>query len=245
MPFHKGTLLSTDTRWEFISQSADDRNASERRPGGISKSRYGPISLYLSNDKRNLKEYNDEKRTLNKWARKYLKVKAKEMGVAMDSKLLDHYAFLFVRDNLCVFKGTVEHELHLNETKLFEAIQSSNWNDVRLKPPPSMDSPIGWRVEFRSMDVQLTADLTFLFSHAVQILSRILVSMHDELNFYIPISLVDENFRRANLMNAATEQKFYFRKNVFDAGKPIIEELTIFQIMEGKVRIKSYERMNL
>lgn len=153
MPFHKGRLLDTDTRWDFICQSVDDRSERERKPGAIEKSRYSSISLYLSDDKKNLDIYNDKKRTLNKWARKFLKKKAEEAGLKMDSKLLDHYGYLFVRDNLCIFKGTLEHEFHYNETKLFEAIQSSNWNDVRLKPPPSMDSQIGWRVEFRSMDV--------------------------------------------------------------------------------------------
>lgn len=236
MPFHKGRLLDSDTRWEFICQSVDDRNSRERRPGGIEKSRYDTISLYVSEDKRNLKTYNDKKKTLNKWARKYLSKKAKKNGVVLDDKLLDHYAYLFVRDNLCVFKGTIEHEINLNETKLFEAIQSSNWNDVRLKPPPSLDSPIGWRVEFRSMDVQLNGELTFLFCHSIQILSRILVTMHNELNFYIPISKVDQNFARASQVNAAVNQKFYFRTNIFEKGDAVIEELTILEIFEGKVQ---------
>lgn len=173
---------------------------------------------------------------MNKWARKFLKKKAQEHEVNMDNKLLDHFASLFVRDNLCVFKGTLDHEINLNETKLFEAIQSSNWNDVRFKPPPSMDSSIGWRVEFRSMDVQLTSELTFLFCHSVQVLSRMLIKLHDEINFYIPISLVDENFRRANKVNAAIEQKFFFRTNLFENGKPQIEELTLKEIFNGKVR---------
>lgn len=234
-PFLKGKLLDSDTRWEFISQSVDDRTSRERLPGGIAKSRYSPISHFISEDKRNLYAYNDNKRTLNKWARKYLKLKAKEMGVKLDNKLLDHFSYLFVRDNLCIFKGTLEREINFNETKLFEAIQSSNWNDVRFKPPPSLDSPIGWRVEFRSMDVQLTPQLTFLFCHSVQILSRLLIKMHDEINFYIPISQVDENFRRASLINAATDQKFFFRTNLFEPGMPQVEELTINEIFQGKV----------
>lgn len=212
----------------------DDRTERERKPGGISKSRYSPISLFVSDDKKCLSLYNDTKKTLNKWARKYLKVESRKLGVELDKKLLDHYSYLFVRDNLCVFRGTLEKEINLEDTKLFEAIQSSNWNDVRLKPPPSMESPIGWRVEFRSMDVQLTAELTFLFNHAVLILSRLLIHMRDKLNFYIPISKIDENFRRANLRNAAIEQKFFFRTNVFDAGLPLIEELTIHEVFAGK-----------
>jgi len=213
----------------------DDRNKRERKAGGIQKSRYSPISLFISSDKRNLKKYNDTKKTLNKWAWKFLKNESQKLGVPFDKKLLDHYAYLFVRDNLCVFQGTLEKEINLDDTKLFEAIQSSNWNDVRLKPPPSLSSQIGWRVEFRSMDVQLTGELTFLFTHAVLVLSRLLIVFREKLNFYVPISLVDENFRRANLKGAATKGKFYFRTNVFDSGKPVIEELTIAEIFEGKV----------
>ena len=153
----------------------------------------------------------------------------------MDRKLLDHFAFLFVRDNLCIFEATLTHEPNHHETKLFEAIQSSNWNDVRFKPPPSLDSSIGWRVEFRSPDVQLTPELSFLFSHSIQVLSRLLIKMHDEINFYMPMSKVTENFRRANLINAAVEQKFFFRINLFEAGHPQLEELTIHEIFTGKV----------
>jgi hypothetical protein len=35
----------------------------------------------------------------------------------------------------------------------FENLQSTNWNSLRFKPPPTVDSNIGWRVEFRPMDI--------------------------------------------------------------------------------------------
>jgi len=35
----------------------------------------------------------------------------------------------------------------------FENLQSTNWNSMRFKPPPALDSKIGWRVEFRTMDI--------------------------------------------------------------------------------------------
>ena len=52
--------------------------------------------------------------------------------------------------------------IHLNdtiETDHFENLQSTNWQTVRWKPPPkgrACGPHIGWRVEFRSMEVQLT-----------------------------------------------------------------------------------------
>lgn len=191
--------------------------------------------MYISDDPRNFKCYTDVNKKLNRGARKFLKKKSKEMDMKIDKKLIDHFASLFVRDSLCIFKATVEHEINLDDTKLFEAIQSTNWNDVRFKPPPSMGSSIGWRVEFRSMDVQVSSELTFLLCHSVQVLSRMLIRLHDEINFYIPITLVNENFVRANKINAATNQKFYFRTNLFESGKPQIEELTISEILTGKV----------
>ena len=35
----------------------------------------------------------------------------------------------------------------------FENLQSTNWNSLRFKNPPTVDSNIGWRVEFRPMDI--------------------------------------------------------------------------------------------
>ena len=233
-PFIKGKLLDSDTRWELVCQSQDDRNNDERRPGGISRSRYGPASMFISDDIRNLKNYNDVKKKLNMRVRNQLRVKSKELGFSIDKKLLDHFASLFVRDNLCIFKDSLDHEIDLNCTNLFEAIQSSNWNDVRLKPPPAMDSNIGWRVEFRTMDVQTTPELNFILCHSVQVLSRLLIRLKDQVNLYMPISLVDENFTRANKANAAVDQKFYFRTNIFESGRPLIEELTLSEIFNGK-----------
>jgi glutamate--cysteine ligase catalytic subunit len=72
------------------------------------------------------------------------------MDIPIDSKLLRHIGILFIRDNMVIFKD----KLHIDDnTAHFEAIQSSNWNSVRFKPPPSFNSKIGWRVEFRTMEI--------------------------------------------------------------------------------------------
>ena len=36
------------------------------------------------------------------------------------------------------------------------------------------------------------------------------------------------------MRNAVLEQKFFFRTNIFDSGKPAIQELTIKEIVSGK-----------
>lgn len=66
-------------------------------------------------------------------------------------------------------------------------IQSTNWQTVRFKPPPP-GSPIGWRVEFRSMEVQLTDYENAAFSVFIVLLTRAIMSLG--LNFYLPISKV-------------------------------------------------------
>ena len=96
-------------------------------------------------------------------------------------------------------------------------IQSTNWQTMRFKPPPP-GSNIGWRVEFRSMEVQLTDFENAAYSIFIVLLTRAILSFG--LDFYIPISKVDENMRRAHVRNAAREQKFFFKKNVFQRRSP-------------------------
>ena len=129
--------------WEFLCQSFDSRNNDERRTGGISRSRAAPISMFISDDSRNLKNYNHVKKRLIMRVRNELRAKSKGLGFSIDKKLLDYFATLFVRDNLCIFQNSLDHEINVKITNLFDAAQSANYNDVKLKPPPAMDSTIG------------------------------------------------------------------------------------------------------
>ncbi len=70
---------------------------------------------------------------------------------------------------------------------LSQNIQSTNWQTLRFKPPP-VNSPIGWRVEFRPMEVQLTDFENAAFAAFIVLLSRAI--LHFNLNLYIPISKV-------------------------------------------------------
>lgn len=74
----------------------------------------------------------------------------------------------------------------------FENIQSTNWQTIRFKPPP-VNSPIGWRVEFRSMEVQWTDFENAAFSIFIVLLTRAIISF--DLNFYMPISKVSSFFQ--------------------------------------------------
>jgi glutamate--cysteine ligase catalytic subunit len=110
-------------------------------------------------------------------------------------------------------------------------INGSNWTSVRLKTPVEEDS--GWLVEFRTMEVQLTADENAAFSLFVHLFVR-LFHESQELNLYLPITKLRENFDRAHQRNAVLTQRFHFRTNIHDEGEPQIEELTIAEILFGR-----------
>jgi glutamate--cysteine ligase catalytic subunit len=117
---------------------------------------------------------------------------------------------------------------------------------MRFKPPPP-NSTIGWRVEFRSMEVQLSDFENAAYSVFIVLLTRVILSFG--LNFYIPLSKVDANMQTAHKRDAVLNDKFYFRKNVFtsrapndqarasvdDTDEDEYELMTMNEIVNGKV----------
>ena len=82
---------------------------------------------------------------------------------------------------------------------------------LRFKPPPS-NSPIGWRVEFRPCELQISDFENAAVVCFVVLLTRVILSYG--YNLLIPISKVDENMKRAHKMDAITKEKFFFRTNI-------------------------------
>ena len=127
-----------------------------------------------------------------------------EGDIGIDELLSKHIAHLFIRDPIVIFselvdqddsKSTDHFEVWSNLATLYaghiltrlvpQNIQSTNWQTLRFKPPPP-NSPIGWRVEFRSMEVQMTDFENAAFAVFIVLLSRAIMSMN--INLYIPIS---------------------------------------------------------
>lgn len=128
----------------------------------------------------------------------------------IDHLLAQHVAHLFIRDSISLFSEKV-HQNDEEDTDHFENIQSTNWQTMRFKPPPP-NSQIGWRVEFRPCEAQLTDFENAAIVCFVVLLTRVILSYH--LNFLIPISKVDENMQEAQKRNASREKKFWFRKDI-------------------------------
>ncbi|KAM3539293.1 hypothetical protein ARSEF1564_007789 [Beauveria bassiana] len=211
-PIYKGFLAGTDVRWNQISRAVDCRTPEElgEKPlkndrWRIPKSRYASNSTYISLDHRLRQEYMDPDLVIDP------KIKAELIDGGMDDRLATHFAHLFIRDPIVIFEEDLQ-ELDLTKTDHFENIQSTNWQHMRFKPPPA-ENNIGWRVEFRSMEIQVTDFENAAFSVFMVLLTRAILSF--DLNFYIPIKKVDENMERAHNLDAVLHDNFYFRKNVF------------------------------
>jgi glutamate--cysteine ligase catalytic subunit len=171
----------------------------------IPKSRYASNSTYISEDPRLRPEYLDPDLVIDE------SIKQQLLDGGMDDRLATHFAHLFIRDPIVIFSEDLQ-ELDLNKTDHFENIQSTNWQHMRFKPPPA-DNSIGWRVEFRPMEIQITDFENAALSVFMVLITRVVLSYN--LNFYIPITKVDENMETAHARDAVLTRKFWFRRNLF------------------------------
>jgi glutamate--cysteine ligase catalytic subunit len=215
-PIWRGYLADIDCRWNVIADSTDERTEEESglKPlknsrFRIPKRRYDSVDLYISDHWANRPEYNDIYAPYDEAIYNRLR----ENGI--DEPLAKHFAHLFIRDPLVLLSEMIEQD-DASSTAHFENMQSTIWQSLRFKPP-SANSEFGWRVEFRTMDVQMTDFENAAFALFIVLLSRAIFSFN--LTLYIPISKVDENMQRAHAINAVHHQKFYFRKNIFASGQ--------------------------
>ncbi|KAH9951545.1 glutamate-cysteine ligase catalytic subunit [Amylocystis lapponica] len=199
-PLWRGYIADVDCRWDVVAASVDDRTEEERglKPlkenrFRIPKSRYGSVSLYISESWLNRPEYND--------------IDAPFDEAIFTACANTHISHLFIRDPMSLLRTIHQDDANSND----------HFETVRFKPPP-VNSPIGWRVEFRSMEVQMTDFENAAYAVFIVLLSRAILSYN--LNFYVPISKVDENMARAQKRDAVHSQKFYFRRDVFLPGVP-------------------------
>jgi glutamate--cysteine ligase catalytic subunit len=209
-PALHGMLAETDVRWSVISSSMDDRTTAECESGKTPKSRYSSIDCYISDrPKAKADSYNDIPVTIHQETYDRL------IAAGLDHLLAQHVAHLYIRDPLVIFGDRVDQD-NTESADHFENIQSTNWNTVRFKPPPPA-SDIGWRTEFRSMEVSLTDFENAAFSVFMVLLSRVILAF--DLNLYIPMSLVDKNMDIAHGRSSARDGLFHFRRNILSSSR--------------------------
>ncbi|GFS80159.1 glutamate--cysteine ligase catalytic subunit [Nephila pilipes] len=213
-PVHRGYLTDRDCRWSIIAASVDDRTDEElgKKPlknnkFKISKSRYDSIDSYLSQAG---EKFNDIDLVYDEELYNMLR----ESGI--DHLLSQHISHLFIRDPISLFSEKINQNDD-EDSDHFENIQSTNWQTMRFKPPPP-NSSIGWRVEFRSMEVQMTEFENAAYVVFIVLLTRVILSF--QLNFLIPVSKVDENLAKAQKRDAVLTEKFWFRKDLTTCESP-------------------------
>jgi glutamate--cysteine ligase catalytic subunit len=111
---------------------------------------------------------------------------------------------------------------------------------MRFKPPPNSNphGHTGWRVEFRTMELQVSDFENAALVAFLVLLSRAILAF--DLDMLVPISRVDENMKRAQMRGACLSQTFFF-KSPTSAHHRIIKEMTLSEIMNdaelGLIRI--------
>ncbi|XP_006813126.1 glutamate--cysteine ligase catalytic subunit-like, partial [Saccoglossus kowalevskii] len=212
-PLYKGYVSDIDCRWNIIAASVDCRTRQERGLEPLTtdhyripKSRYDSIDSYISEDG---EKYNDIELVLDQ------DICQKLINSGIDVLLARHIAHLFIRDPVSLFSEKIDLDDE-RDTDHFENIQSTNWQTMRFKPPPA-NSPIGWRVEFRPTEVQITDFENAAYVVFVVLLTRVILSF--DLNFLIPISKVDFNMQEAQKRDAVRQSNFYFRKDLRSCAK--------------------------
>jgi len=249
-PFMRGWICDDDVRWGQISQSVDDRTPAERlssshdvvagddrlagsgtRP--LSKSRYDGIDCYIG-ARADTATFNDMPLAMDQEHFERL------VNAGVDSVLARHVAHLFARDPLVIFADRIEID-DCQDVDHWENLQSTNWQTLRWKPPPPQkgelskdnDAHIGWRVEFRSMEVQITDFENAAFISFVVLLSRAILDQN--LDLRIPMSKLEYNMSVAGLQSAYVREKFWFRQDLdfMDASEAKCELMTCLEILNG------------
>ncbi|CAF1500131.1 unnamed protein product [Adineta ricciae] len=217
-PIWRGYLSEVDSRWNILSKTTDDRTNEELNENLIEFSRYASVPCYLLNSS---ESFNDLFIHYDK------EIYEKLIENNCPSVVAKHFAHLFIRDPLYVTDQQVNFEQN-SSTNLFkfENHNSMIWNSLRFKPPVTDEmTSLGWRIEFRPMELQLTDFENAALSVFLILLTRSILSF--EIDLRIPISLIHENMQRAQVKNTIQQMKFYFRKQNH------ICEMTIDEIING------------
>lgn len=273
-PFSNGYLLNTETRWNFLYISVDCRTDEERgkeydtfgfnefenplldfgiadnsleeskmenkngaieqKHSSIPKSRFSSVDLFLSPPD---EKYNDVYYpTVQEYTDKLLQNN-------VDKYTAEHISSIFVRDPMLSYHNTSSHDD-------FENIQSSNWRSVRLKLPiyNGKKEFSGWKIEFRPMEIPLTAFEMAAFTNFSILLVKAID--HFNMNIYIPMSYIEKNFITANTFNRnpsdyfsklpSDSLRFYYRRNIFDNETPYIALDTLDVIFNGNDKFVGY-----
>ena len=197
-PICSGHLLETDTRISILEQSVDCRK--EEEYDKINYSRFYWNQLYLS-DKANI--LNDIHVQMDEsYLATLINNKIPESFAKYIASLHVHDCLLVYDDQWDTIKQTMDSAL---KGEMFTNILSSNWTNVRLKPPLDNES---WKVELRCLDIQRNSYENSAFLVFVTVLVKTLI--HFKLDLRIPMSYLHINIKQAQKIDAVKQNRFYY-----------------------------------
>ncbi|KAJ1925125.1 glutamate--cysteine ligase [Tieghemiomyces parasiticus] len=236
-PATKGYLLETDTRWHFLRSAGDDRRLDEMIGTASRDSpttapfrpRYDSITNYLGTDNDDAADsvapYNDVP------VRYDPDHYATCRQAGLDHWYSVHLASIFTRDLMSGRREFFHGQDAPGATGLSDTFTASVWPTTKLKPPCPRTGA-GWRVECRPMELQYTDSQNAALAVFVVLLARAI--LHDEPNFYVPISHLDDNMVRAARRAAVRQETFSFRTGQDHEGAPVYERLSVNEIINGQ-----------
>lgn len=217
-PIYQGILVDTDVRWNQTARAVDDRVEDE-----VSQvaERWSTAPMYLreGSGATTVKLNPKFQERVNKDA-------AFLESEGMDPVMASYFAHLHLRDPLYLSAKAGKQE-EVTPEAVHKSICASVWSHVRLKIPEPDAAGMGWRVEFRPMEVQLsdfanTALLIFL-----DLVRQVLANMSEQLELWMDLELVKENMDRAHARDAVRTRKLWF------PCKGELVELSLNEIVNG------------
>jgi len=195
-PFFRGFVSDVDTRWTMMMQCHDDRTKEEMET--IKSSRWDSAAMYLSEEHLKL---NDVEASYDREAYNFL------LSQGVDEAVSKHVAHLWVRDPELISKDMIDPDIEESYVN-YEVMNCFTWHPIRFKPPPGPKSPIGWRCEFRVMEIQPTDFENAAFAAFVVLLVRAFAKF--DVDMTTPLSGHHSNMDKANIRDAVRTQKFSF-----------------------------------
>lgn len=94
---------------------------------------------------------------------------------------------------------------------------------------------MGWRIEFRTMDLQINDFENAAYDSFIVLLTRAILAY--KLDLLLPLSKVDENMKNGEQRDAVNRHKFWFRKNITrknGSNDDECELMTLDKIINGE-----------
>lgn len=191
-PVFKGLLADTDSRWACFEQAVDDRTDAEIKAASLPDPEHPSARTTLPQARLCLPQFDLQDADYDD------EIYATLEAEGMHNNLAGHFGYILSRDPLYASRQAVNNG-DVTETKILEGMLANVYQTVGSKPPP--DDRTGWRVEFRTMESQLTDFENTAFCVFAILAARLIIDT--KLNLHVPLKDVEESMRNACKRDAA------------------------------------------